>query len=75
MIKENTIIKKDTLENWKKATNFIPKKEEIIIYTDYGMKIGDGETPVNDLPFISSTSYFVDNGTLIINTEGVFNNA
>ena len=75
MIKENTIIKKDTLENWNKAKNFIPKKEEIIVYTDYGVKIGDGQTLVNDLPFVSYASYTVDNGTLIINTEGGYNNA
>lgn len=52
MIKENTIIKKDTTENWAKAKNFIPKENEIIVYTDAGMKIGDGKTKVNELPFI-----------------------
>ena len=52
MEKENTIIKKDTSENWGKAKNFIPKENEIIIYTDAGMKIGDGKTKLNELPFI-----------------------
>ena len=52
MIKENTIIKTDTMENWAKAKNFIPKVNEIIIYSDAGMKIGDGKTKVNELPFI-----------------------
>jgi hypothetical protein len=52
MIKENTIIKKDTTENWAKAKNFIPKENEIIVYTDAGIKIGDGKTKVNELPFI-----------------------
>jgi len=52
MIKEQTYIKKDTTENWDKAKNFIPKKNEIIVYTDAGTKIGDGKTKVNDLPFI-----------------------
>ena len=50
--------KHDTEENWLKATNFIPKQGELIIYDvddthDYErMKIGDGETLVSDLPFI-----------------------
>jgi len=70
MIKENTIIKKDTYENWSKAKNFIPKDKEIIVYTDMGMKIGDGKTPVADLPFINQSSYSVDEGTLIINIGG-----
>ena len=52
MIKENTIVKKDTKENWSKAKNFIPKENEIIVYTDAGTKIGNGKTKVNDLPFI-----------------------
>ena len=51
-------MKTDTALNWSKAINFIPKKGEIIIYeadSDYGyerMKIGDGSTKVNDLPFV-----------------------
>lgn len=70
MIKENTVIKKDTYDNWSKAKNFIPKDKEIIVYTDMGMKIGDGKTNVNDLPFVSQSSYSVDEGTLIINIGG-----
>lgn len=70
MTKENTIIKKDTYENWSKAKNFIPKDKEIIVYTNMGMKIGDGKTTVNELPFISQSSYSVDEGTLIINIGG-----
>lgn len=34
MIKEQTYIKKDTSTNWEKAKNFIPKENEILIYTD-----------------------------------------
>lgn len=51
-------MKTDTALNWSKAINFIPKKGEIIIYeadSDHGyerMKIGDGSTKVNDLPFV-----------------------
>lgn len=51
----------DTYDNWKKATNFIPLKGEIIIYTTdeeeneiTSIKIGDGETGVNNLPFAYS---------------------
>lgn len=71
MIKENTVIKKDTLENWNKAKNFIPKENEIIVYTDVGIKIGDGVKTVNELPFVNSNSYSVDGTTLIINDEKI----
>lgn len=49
--------KHDIEANWLKATNFIPKQGEIIIYdidTNYTyerMKIGDGKTVVSSLPF------------------------
>ena len=70
MIKETTYIKKDTSENWEKAKNFIPKKNEVIIYTDtQQQKIGDGKNKLNDLPFIDQTYYSVDGTTLIINTK------
>ena len=69
MIKENTIVKKDTTINWSKAKNFIPKENEIIVYTDAGMKIGDGKTLVNDLPFVDQNFYSVDGTTLIIETK------
>lgn len=50
----------DTTANWAKATNFVPKKGEIIIYSDGGgtgvpkMKVGDGATKVGSLKFIES---------------------
>lgn len=50
--------KHDTEANWLKATTFIPKKGELIVYDadathDYErIKMGDGETLVNNLPFI-----------------------
>ncbi len=70
MIKETTYIKKDTSENWEKAKNFIPKENEIIVYTDtQQQKIGDGKNKLNDLPFIDQTYYSVDGTTLIINTK------
>lgn len=49
--------KHDTEANWNKATNFIPKQGELIVYDidenyDYQrIKIGDGVTNVNELPF------------------------
>ena len=56
-INARVIHKHDIEANWKKATNFIPKKAEIIVYDkdenyDYPrFKIGDGETNVDSLPF------------------------
>ena len=72
MVKEQTLIKKDTSTNWEKAKNFIPGEKEIIIYTDllpFGTKIGDGKTKVNDLPFIDINNYNVEDDTLVINTK------
>lgn len=52
-------LKHDVEENWSKATNFIPKVGEIIIYdidennSIARFKIGDGTTNVNLLPFVS----------------------
>lgn len=49
--------KHDTEANWKKATNFIPLKGEIILYDDLRkIKIGDGVTKVDELEFIDSGS-------------------
>lgn len=51
--------KHDIEANWLKATNFTPLDSEIIVYDpdenyDYPrIKIGDGETNVNILPFIN----------------------
>ena len=69
MTKEQYNIKKDTFENWQKAINFIPKENEVIIYTDTDQqKIGNGIDRLEDLPFINYNSYFVDGNTLVINT-------
>ena len=67
-IKSRIQLKYDTFNNWKLATNFIPKKGEICVYTDYELpygennemlhineptfKVGDGETLVNKLPYL-----------------------
>lgn len=54
--------KHDIEANWIKATGFTPKAGEIIVYdpdevyTYARVKIGDGNTLVNNLPFINSNS-------------------
>lgn len=59
-INTRLINKHDINSNWLKAENFIPLEGEIIIYdkdekTDIArMKIGDGVTNVNSLPFVSA---------------------
>ena len=58
-IKTRIIHKHDTEENWNKATNFIPKQGEIIVYdidsshSYERIKVGDGTTNVNSLPYVS----------------------
>ena len=53
--------KHDIEANWSKATNFIPKAGELVIYdadenyTYARIKIGDGVTAINDLGFIDET--------------------
>lgn len=63
-VKIRLVLKHDTAENWAKAANFVPKKGEVIIYDDATgapsrIKIGDGTTKVNDLPF--AHEYLLDN--------------
>ena len=58
-IKSRIVHKHDTEANWKKAINFIPKQGELIIYDIDSayiyerIKIGDGVTNVNSLPFVN----------------------
>lgn len=58
-IKSRLIHKHDVEANWSLAENFIPKQGELIVYDidenyDYErVKIGDGITNVNGLPFIN----------------------
>ena len=67
-------------QDWEKAKNFIPKKNQIIIYdgikvddqylTPPRVKIGDGIHTVTELPFEDNTInmyYNEDNYTLMIN--------
>lgn len=61
--------KHDTEENWDKATNFIPKIGEFIIYdkdsthTYQRLKVGDGVTTVPKLEFISVPESQLDSFT------------
>lgn len=56
-IKSRVILKHDTEAHWQLAINFTPKQGEIIIYdidsnhSYERIKIGDGTTNVNNLPF------------------------
>lgn len=66
------INKHDIEANWKKATGFIPKAGEMIVYdTDDNynysrIKIGDGVSNVNDLLFTSDTLAYSKYGEPII---------
>lgn len=57
-VKGRLLQKIDTSDNWSKATSFVPLKGEICIYADEGeapkIKIGDGATNINDLPFLAT---------------------
>lgn len=59
----------DTAANWAKATNFVPKKGEIIVYSDGGgvgtpkIKIGDGTTKIGSLPFAGGVIPITEGGT------------
>lgn len=78
-VKTRIVHKHDTPENWAKATGFIPKQGELIIYDNYDAasnkvaeavryKIGDGSRTVNDLPFANIA--IQDNNGIVID-EGV----
>ena len=60
-IKSRIIHKHDVEANWDLAVNFTPKRGEIIVYDiddNYNyerFKIGDGVTPVNELPFVNES--------------------
>lgn len=65
-------IKREKEEDWAKAKNFIPKKDEIIIYdcsSGIKLKIGDGVSNVNDLPFSEDNTINLLDGLLIMKGE------
>ena len=60
------LVARDTTENWNAKVNYIPLRGELIIYTDHGtikddygndikvpgIKIGDGDAYLIDIPFV-----------------------
>ena len=57
----STKVTVNTVENWETKTSYIPKKGEIVVYSNRnvvdnvsypGVKIGDGLAYVVDLPFV-----------------------
>lgn len=74
-LKSRIVNKHDIEANWKLATNFSPLAGEIIIYDpdenneNSRVKIGDGETNVNDLPFVTDTAKPTD---LVVNMTAGF---
>lgn len=75
-IQSRIINKHDTESNFLKATGFIPKAGELVVYDkddthDYErLKIGDGVTVVSSLPFASSTNdYTTDEKTKLAGIE------
>jgi hypothetical protein len=65
-MKKQITLKHDLAANWEKAVNFIPKLDELILYDGVlengiyvelpRLKLGDGKTKLNDLPFIDSVN-------------------
>lgn len=61
----------DTSENWAKATNFVPLKGEICIYSDlHRMKVGDGTTKINDLDFFETVASSTTLGSIKADAKG-----
>ena len=62
-LKTRIKLKNGTPEEWSQATNFSPLKGELVIYNDADnprMKVGDGETNINDLPFVNNSVVAAD---------------
>jgi hypothetical protein len=68
MQKSNAVVKVDTAENWSKAKNYVPDSFTIIVYTYENsapkVKIGDGATVVDKLPFLNNKEVIDD--TLVL---------
>lgn len=82
ILNSRIINKHDSAENWSKATNFTPKQGELIVYDIDSLhsyeriKVGDGITNVNDLPFAAVTSWDdLANKPFYIEREILFNQA
>lgn len=78
IINSRIVHKHDTEENWSKATTFIPKAGEFVIYDADAVywypriKVGDGVTTVVDLPFIDE-SIIVDSKRVTHDSDLLFN--
>lgn len=78
-MKARIVHKHDTASNWEKATGFIPKKGEIIVYDiddNYAyerIKIGDGTQNVNALPFATDALETATNDQITIVSQAVLN--
>ena len=60
----------DTSQNWAKATNFVPLKGEICIYSDlHRMKVGDGTTKIGDLDFFETVASSTTLGSIKADTK------
>ena len=68
MKKTEAVVKTESASNWAKAVNYIPAAGTIIVYefddTMPRVKIGDGQTLVNQLPFLVNPPPEVRNDTL-----------
>lgn len=69
-IKTRIQCKHDTATNWANASGFIPLAGELIIYdkdatNPVRIKIGDGVTPVTQLPFFTDTFTLTSDGVLV----------
>lgn len=80
ILKARVQMKTDTEENWLNATNFTPKNGEIIIYaidsnhSYQRIKIGDGVTLVNNLPFVNESNDGIEysNGDGLLLVDNIF---
>lgn len=79
-IKTRIIQKHETEANWNKATGFIPKLGEVIIYdpddshSRSRIKVGNGTSAVSALPFSSQNVEFSvteETDDLVIDTEDI----
>ena len=60
----------DTSQNWAKATNFVPLKGEICIYSDlHRMKVGDGTSKIGDLDFFETVASSTTLGSIKADTK------
>lgn len=58
--------KTDTEANWNNATSVVPKKGELIVYSDLRrIKVGDGVTKVNILPFLADDNTHYTTGAYV----------